>query len=72
MESMTIDEIKAARSDLEIQIQHASATMELNTALRNAYEKLKQLQSTCPHSEGTLNYSDRQVCPICGKKINRE
>lgn len=66
---MTIDEIKAARSDLEIQIQHASATMELNTALRNAYEKLKQLQSTCPHSEGEFDYNNKEICPICGKKL---
>ena len=72
MENMTLDEIRSAKSDLEIQIHHAAATMELGSALRDAYERLKQLQSTCPHSEGEFDYSNEKVCPICGKKFTRK
>lgn len=72
MENMTIDEIKVARSNLEAEIHTAAASMELGTALRETYMKLKQLQAICPHEDGNFNYNHDSVCPICGKKINRE
>lgn len=66
---MTLDEIRAARSDLEIQLQHAAATMELNNILREVRRKFLNIQEQCPHIEGEKNYSSEKKCPICGKKF---
>ena len=66
---MTLEEIRAAASDLEIQLHIAAARMELGTTLRDARERLKKLQSICPHAEGTFDYNNNETCPICGKKM---
>lgn len=72
MESMTLEEIRAAASDLEIQLHIAAARMELGTTLRETRMKLKQLQAICPHADDKFNYNHGSVCPICGKKMNEE
>lgn len=66
---MTIDEIRAIKSDLEIQIHHAAATMELNNNLFQLRDKLFDIQNQCPHNDGIKNYSLEKICPICGKKF---
>lgn len=66
---MTIDEIRIAKSDLEIQLQHAIATMELNNQIKQIRKHILQLQEECPHKESGINYTNNKKCPICGKKF---
>lgn len=67
---MTLDEIRIAASDLEIQLHNAAATMELNNKLHDIYKQLQRLQEKCPHMDNEYNYKEtKKVCPICGKKF---
>lgn len=67
---MTIDEIKSIRSDLEIKLQNAVSTMQLNDTIKFIRAQLAQIQSECPHKEGQFDYHtpSNKRCPICGKK----
>lgn len=66
---MTIDEIRETINDLEIQLHHAVATMELNNQIQFIRNRIKDIQNTCPHKEYNFDYRLSSKCPICRKKF---
>jgi len=66
---MIIDNIKEQYNQLSLQLRKALSTMERSDDVSTIREKIKNLQEICPHSDGTFDYSNQDVCPYCGRKF---
>ena len=66
---MDIENIKVRYDDLKTQLKQAVARMERTDKVFAIREAIKELQTLCPHGNGSFDFSDADECPYCGKKF---
>ena len=68
---MDIDNIKVQYDSLNQELKQALAHMQLTDRVYVIKEAIKDLQTLCPHNNGSFDFSDTESCPYCGKRFRR-
>lgn len=68
---MTNTEVKTKYQELSSELKDALSRMERTDRVFVIRDEIKELQSMCPHSNGTYDFSDQDNCPYCGKKFRK-
>ena len=66
---MDINNIKTEYQHLNDELKQALAKMERSDRVFVIRDAIKDLQSLCPHSNGSFDFSETEKCPYCGKKF---
>ena len=66
---MDINTIKNEYEQLNKDLKQALARMERSDRVFVIRDAIKDLQTLCPHSNGSFDFSDSDACPYCGKKF---
>lgn len=66
---MDIENIQQSYWVLSKELKVALSRMELTDKVMAIRDEIKELQSACPHNNGTFDFSTTAECPYCGKKF---
>ena len=66
---MDTNNIKVKYEALNKELKEAVARMERTDRVFIIRDAIKDLQTLCPHSNGSYDFSDTEECPYCGKKF---
>ena len=64
---MDINNIKVKYENLNHELKQALSRMEKTDRVLIIRDAIKDLQSICPHNNGSFDFSDTESCPYCGK-----
>ena len=67
---MNGEQIQNRYKELNLELKDALSRMEHTDRVFRIRESIKELQSICPHSNGSYDFSNQESCPYCGKKFN--
>ena len=68
---MDINNIKVQYDSLNQELKQALSRMQLTDRVYVIKEAIKDLQTICPHNNGSFDFSDTDGCPYCGKKFRK-
>ena len=66
---MDIEQIGQKYTQLTNDLRKALSTMERSDRVITIRTMIKDLQTLCPHNNGSFDFSDTEKCPYCGKKF---
>ena len=66
---MDINNVKSKYQELNKELKQALSKMERTDKIILIREALDNLQSACPHNNGSFDFSTTDECPYCGKKF---
>ena len=69
MDKMTGQEVHTKYQKLNAELRDALSRMERTDRVFVIRDSIKELQSMCPHNNGTYDFSGQENCPYCGKKF---
>lgn len=64
---MDINTIKQKYAELNNELRQALGRMEKTDRVFVIRNAIKDLQTLCPHNNGSYDFSDTDECPYCGK-----
>ena len=68
---MDINSIKAQYDNLNKDLKQAVSRMEKTDRVFVIRDAIKELQTLCPHDNGSFDFSTTEYCPYCGKKFGK-
>ena len=68
---MDINSIKAKYDNLSKDLKQAVSRMERTDRVFVIRDAIKDLQTLCPHDNGSFDFSTTEYCPYCGKKFGK-
>ena len=66
---MDINSVKDKYDSLNKELRQALSRMERTDKVLIIREAIKDLQTICPHNNGSFDFSNNDECPYCGKKF---
>ena len=69
---MDIENIKEKYIALNSELKQAIAKMERTDRVFVIRSAIKDLQTLCPHNNGSFDFTDTNECPYCGKKFSHQ
>ena len=66
---MDINSAKDKYDSLNKELRQALSRMERTDKVLIIREAIKDLQTICPHNNGSFDFSNNDECPYCGKKF---
>lgn len=66
---MDINSVKDKYDSLNKELRQALSRMERTDKVLVIREAIKDLQTICPHNNGSFDFSNNDECPYCGKKF---
>lgn len=68
---MDINSVKDKYDSLNKELRQALSRMERTDKVLIIREAIKDLQTICPHNNGSFDFSNNDECPYCGKKFRK-
>lgn len=68
---MDINSVKDKYDSLNKELRQALSRMERTDKVLVIREAIKDLQTICPHNNGSFDFSNNDECPYCGKKFRK-
>lgn len=68
---MDINSVKDKYDSLNKELRQALSRMERTDRVLIIREAIKDLQTICPHNNGSFDFSNNDECPYCGKKFRK-
>lgn len=68
---MDINSIKVKYDNLSKDLKQAVSRMEKTDKVFVIRDAIKDLQTLCPHDNGSFDFSTTEYCPYCGKKFGK-
>ena len=68
---MDINSVKDKYDNLNKELRQALSRMERTDKVLVIREAIKDLQTICPHNNGSFDFSNNDECPYCGKKFRK-
>ena len=68
---MDINSIKTKYDNLSKDLKQAVSRMEKTDKVFIIRDAIKDLQTLCPHDNGSFDFSTTEYCPYCGKKFGK-
>ena len=68
---MDINSIKVKYDNLSKDLKQAVSRMEKTDRVFVIRDAIKDLQTLCPHDNGSFDFSTTEYCPYCGKKFGK-
>ncbi len=68
---MDINSVKDKYDSLNKELRQALSRMERTDKVLVIREAIKDLQTLCPHNNGSFDFSNNDECPYCGKKFRK-
>ena len=68
---MDINSIKTKYDNLSKDLKQAVSRMERTDRVFVIRDAIKDLQTLCPHDNGSFDFSTTEYCPYCGKKFGK-
>ena len=68
---MDINSVKDKYDSLNKELRQALSRMERTDKVFVIREAIKDLQTICPHNNGSFDFSNNDECPYCGKKFRK-
>ena len=68
---MDINSIKEKYDNLSKDLKQAVSRMEKTDRVFVIRDAIKDLQTLCPHDNGSFDFSTTEYCPYCGKKFGK-
>ena len=68
---MDINSIKAKYDNLSKDLKQAVSRMERTDRVFVIRDAIKELQTLCPHDNGSFDFSTTEYCPYCGRKFGK-
>ena len=68
---MDINAIATKYKNLNVELKQALSSMEKSDKVFVIKDAIKDLQTLCPHDNGSFDFSTTDNCPYCGKKFRK-
>ena len=68
---MDINSTKTKYDNLSKDLKQAVSRMEKTDKVFIIRDAIKDLQTLCPHDNGSFDFSTTEYCPYCGKKFGK-
>lgn len=66
---MNIENIKDKYSELSKELKQALSTMQRSDRVFVIRDEIKDLQTLCPHNNGSFDFTTTDYCPYCGRRF---